>query len=277
MANLVNPASGLWCFAIRTYLPSSLGTPYIILWDEKPWKAFPGYGWIFPDGRGWANVGVGIGVGANRSEGARATRELDGFIDRMAHRGFIETAGRDDLRQQRLGGWLRMGLSGTKVAAGNVLLAGDAAALVNPYQGEGISQAMESGRAVAQAILKVPAKAAQEYTSIIWDLFGRHEAPAATVQTKTLRHLRIASTAGHMVTRWPLANVLAESSAIYLGQLSDGAIPGRSRRTAKMIESFTNMITSRTKMRRDIEASFAGPFAKEPVGQAQHLADRLAA
>jgi flavin-dependent dehydrogenase len=277
IANLVDPARGLWCFAIRTYLPSSLDSPYIILWDEKPWKAFPGYGWIFPDGRGWANVGVGIGVGANRSEGARATRELDGFIDRMAHRGFIETAGRDDLRQQRLGGWLRMGLSGTKVAAGNVLLAGDAAALVNPYQGEGISQAIESGRAAAQAILKVPAKAAQDYTSNIWDLFGRHEAPAAAIQTKTLRHLRIASAAGHILTRWPLAAVIGESSANYLGQLTDGAIPGRSLRTAKMIESFSNMITSRSNMRRDIEASFGGPFAKEPTGQARRLADLLAA
>jgi geranylgeranyl reductase family protein len=278
VANLVDPARGLWCFAIRTYLPSSLDTPYIILWDEKPWKAFPGYGWIFPDGRGWANVGVGIGVGPNRSEGSRATQELDGFIDRMAHRGLIEIAGGEDLPQRRLGGWLRMGLSGTKVAAGNVLLAGDAAALVNPYQGEGISQAMASGRAAAQAILKVPAKAAQEYTSIIWDLFGRHEAPAATIQTKTLRHPRIASAAGHILTRWPLAAALGESSAIYLGQLSDGAIPARSLRTAKLIESFTNMITSRSKMRRDIEASFGGPLANEPAGhRAHHLADQLAA
>jgi len=134
IADLVDPARGLWCFAIRTYLPSSLDTPYIILWDEKPWKSFPGYGWIFPDGTGWANVGVGIGVGSNRSQGARATRELDGFIDRMAHRGLIETPASEDLPPRRLGGWLRMGLAGTKVAAGNVLLAGDAAALVNPYQ-----------------------------------------------------------------------------------------------------------------------------------------------
>ena len=277
IANLVDPARGIWCFAIRAYLPSSLDTPYIILWDEKPWKAFPGYGWIFPDGTGWANVGVGIGVGPKRSEGSRATRELDGFIDRMAHRGLIETAGSEDLPQRRLGGWLRMGLAGTRVAAGNVLLAGDAAALVNPYQGEGISQAIESGCAAGTTILRAPARAAQAYTSIISDLFGRHEAPAATIQTKTLRHLRIASAAGHILTRWPLAAVLGESLAIYLSQLSDGAIPGRSLRRAKMIESFSNMVTSRSKMRHEIEASFGGPFANEPAGQAQHLADRLAA
>jgi geranylgeranyl reductase family protein len=277
IANLVDPARGLWCFALRTYLPSSLDTPYIILWDEKPWKAFPGYGWIFPDGTGWANVGVGIGVGPNRSEGSRVTRELDGFIDRMAHRGLIEAAGSEDLPQRRLGGWLRMGLSGTRVASGNVLLAGDAAALVNPYQGEGISQAIESGRAAATTILNAPACADQTYASIIWDLFGRHEAPAATIQTKVLRHLRIASVAGHILTRWPLAAVLGESMAIHLGQLGDGAIPGSSLRTAKMIESFSNVLTSRSKMRGDIDASFGGPFANEPTGRAQQLVEQLAA
>src|SRR5262249_36971377 len=111
----------------------------------------------------------------------------------------------------------------------------------------------------------------------IWDLFGRHEAPAATIQTKTLRHLRLASAAGHVLTGWPLATVLGESLAIYLGQLSDGAVPGRSLRTAKMIESFLNMITSRATMRRDIEAAFGGPVANEPPSQAEHLADQLAA
>jgi hypothetical protein len=44
-----------------------------------------------------------------------------------------------------------------------------------------------------------------------------------------------------------------------------------------MIESFTNTITSRSKIRRDIEATFDGSFANEPAGQAQHLADQLAA
>ena len=101
--------------------------------------------------------------------------------------------------------------------------------------------------------------------------------PAAAIQTKTLRHLRMASAAGHMLTRWPLANVIAEPPAIYLDQLSDGALPGRSLRTAKRIESFTNTITSRSKIRRDIEASFAGPFANQTAGQAQDLTDRVAA
>ena len=54
---------------------------------------------------------------------------------------------------RRLGGWLKMGIVGTTPARGRVLLVGDAAGLVNPMQGEGISQAMTSGRAAAEAIL----------------------------------------------------------------------------------------------------------------------------
>ena len=54
---------------------------------------------------------------------------------------------------RRLGGWLKMGIVGTTPARGRVLLVGDAAGLVNPMQGEGISQAMTSGRAAAETIL----------------------------------------------------------------------------------------------------------------------------
>jgi geranylgeranyl reductase family protein len=254
--NLVDPNRGIWCFAIRTYLPSSLDTPHIIFWDEKTWRAFPGYGWIFPDGTGCANVGVGIGIGSNRSESARATRELDEFINRMRQSGLIEAISTDRLPHRRLGGWLRMGLSGTRVASRNVLLAGDAAALVNPYQGEGISQAMVSGQAAAQTILNRPGIAAHAYSSTIWNLFGQYEAPAATMQTTVLRHLRFASVAGRMLTRWPLSAALGESLAIYLSQLSGGAAPGRAIGIANAIESLAKTITFRSKMRRDIEGAF---------------------
>jgi len=55
-----------------------------------------------------------------------------------------------------LGAWLKMGLVGTVPARDRVLLVGDAAGLVNPLQREGIAQAMDSGRAAADAILAAP-------------------------------------------------------------------------------------------------------------------------
>ena len=49
------------------------------------------------------------------------------------------------------GGWLRMGGTGTPPAMGNVLLAGDAAGLINPLQGEGIGPGMLSARLAVAA------------------------------------------------------------------------------------------------------------------------------
>ena len=60
-----------------------------------------------------------------------------------------------------------MGMVGTTPAAGRVLLIGDAAGLVNPLQGEGISQAMTSGRSAAGAILGAPGCAAQLYRAAL--------------------------------------------------------------------------------------------------------------
>ena len=67
----------------------------------------------------------------------------------------------------RLGGWLKMGMVGTTPARGRVLLVGDAAGLVNPLQGEGISQAMRSGRAAAEAVLAGPDAAAARYRAYL--------------------------------------------------------------------------------------------------------------
>ena len=47
-AGLVDPNSVLWGFAVRTYLPQVVDLPAIVLWEPTPWRAFPGYGWVFP-------------------------------------------------------------------------------------------------------------------------------------------------------------------------------------------------------------------------------------
>src|SRR5438477_238244 len=85
--------------------------------------ASPGYGWLFPGADGQANVGIGIGMGGTRHS-APLRDDLDRFTALLRSRG--------DLRQAAepgpvIGGWLRMGGTGTPAAAGNVLLAGDAA------------------------------------------------------------------------------------------------------------------------------------------------------
>src|SRR5215475_1899394 len=53
--------------------------PLIVLWDETPGNGFPGYGWLFPGEGGSVNVGLGLGLRADRSTASRAVRQLDAF------------------------------------------------------------------------------------------------------------------------------------------------------------------------------------------------------
>src|SRR6202012_212614 len=96
--------------------------------------------------------------------GANAVRALPEFIDHLSVLGLVDREAAAG-SHRRLGGWLKMGIVGTTPAMGPVLLVGDAAGLVNPMQGEGISQALSSGRAAAEAILSGPGLAAETYRS----------------------------------------------------------------------------------------------------------------
>ena len=58
------------------------------------------------------------------------------------------------------------------IAAGNVLLAGDAAGLINPLQGEGIGPGMVSARLAAECLLAGPGQAAAAYTEAVTAAFG---------------------------------------------------------------------------------------------------------
>ncbi len=163
-AGLVDLDSVLWGFAVRTYVPQVIDLPAIVLWEPTPWRAFPGYGWIFPGDEDGANVGIGIGTRSDRRAGARAVRALPDFLAHLHALGLLDDPA-PATPPHRLGGWLKMGMVGTTPARGRVLLVGDAAGLVNPMQGEGISQAMTSGRAAAEAILSQTSHAAKSYRS----------------------------------------------------------------------------------------------------------------
>lgn len=111
-----------------------------------------GYGWMFPKGD---HINVGVG-GFVPKENASA-REED-FYENVT-RGLLERYTR-----QKLGVELgavhahvsgqHLGLGGhAYVPRGRVLLAGDAAGLVDPLTGEGIYSAIKSGQAAAAAVM----------------------------------------------------------------------------------------------------------------------------
>ncbi|MEY2553470.1 MAG: hypothetical protein QOC57_1330, partial [Ilumatobacteraceae bacterium] len=126
-AGLVDPRRVLWGFAVRGYVPAEVSLPVIALWNDQPRRGFPGYGWLFPGPDG-ANLGLGLGLGSGRLEARRAQQQLEAFRSHLMSIGLLDSAVESPMRQ--LGGWLKMGLVGTRPSSGRVLLVGDAAGLV---------------------------------------------------------------------------------------------------------------------------------------------------
>ncbi|HEU4366142.1 MAG TPA: geranylgeranyl reductase family protein, partial [Candidatus Krumholzibacteria bacterium] len=159
--------SARWCVATRGYyrgLDVAARTVEIHFLRET----LPGFLWIFPTGDGVANVGLGI-VHADlkrRRVGLRAVHEavlaLPRFRDRFR-------------RTERIGGvvgWNLPAPDPARTLAGDgFMLVGDAAGLVDPFSGEGIGNALDSGKVAAEVLADVAGDAravATEYPARLW-------------------------------------------------------------------------------------------------------------
>ncbi len=230
-AGLVDPSRVLWGFAVRCYFDQPVRLPVITLWEQKPWRAFAGYGWIFPGPDGVANAGLGLGTLSHRQSGAEAVRQLPAYLDHLVEIGLLDKARVSPL-PRRLGGWLKMGMLGTIPAAGRVLLVGDAAGLVNPLQGEGIAPAMTSGRAAADAILTAPGDASGRYRRHLARDHLPYHRVAAAGHAALVPHPMAVAAVGRALTLPPVGRALAGGWGIFWNELLDGAVPGRARTIA---------------------------------------------
>jgi geranylgeranyl reductase family protein len=135
----------------RSYVASELSddpwiSSHLELRDEHG-KVLSGYGWIFPLGTGEVNLGVGALATSKRPADLAVKPLMKQYAELR----------RDDFR---LEGELRMPTSAllpmggavTNVAGPNWALIGDAAACVNPLNGEGIDYGLETGRLVAELV-----------------------------------------------------------------------------------------------------------------------------
>jgi menaquinone-9 beta-reductase len=241
LAGMLDSAAALWGFAIRAYVPAQVPLPLLVLLDAERRRIFPGYGWLFPGADGAANVGIGVGLGHERRQA-----QLRGDLDRFC--GMLRAAGDlagDAQPGQVIGGWLRMGATGTPPAMGNVLLVGDAAGLVNPLQGEGIAPAMVSARLAALAVLADPARAGQLYTDAVSDAFGRYMPGAAALQEALLRRPRAASASVRLMTAPVLRRLVAGTWSLYWNGLVDGARPRPSAWAAAAVQGLAGRLAVR--------------------------------
>lgn len=111
-----------------------------------------GYAWIFPVSPGVANIGLGI---LNRR------RPVDTGSLGALFSAFIYDLARADSRFARAvpvgpleGGTLSTSMNDPFALPRGVLCVGDAAGLVNPFTGEGIATALESGELAAQTAIR---------------------------------------------------------------------------------------------------------------------------
>jgi geranylgeranyl reductase family protein len=110
-------------------------------------QVLPGYGWIFPLGNGEVNIGVGALATARRPADV-ALRPLIRRYAELKAPGW----GFDGAPRAVSSALLPMGAAVSGVAGANWMLVGDAAACVNPLNGEGIDYGLETGRLAAEML-----------------------------------------------------------------------------------------------------------------------------
>ena len=241
LAGMLADKAALWGFAVRAYVPGEVPLPLLVLLESAPWRIYPGYGWLFPGADGQANVGIGIGMGGTRRS-APLRGDLEWFTALLRARGDLRPGAEPG---PVIGGWLRMGGTGTPPARGNVLLVGDAAGLINPLQGEGIAAAMISGRLAAEAVLADPCRAGPAYSQALEAAFGRYLPGASALQRTLLRRPRAAAASMRLITAPGVRRMVASTWSIYWNGLADGARPRPAAWTARGVQTAATRLAGR--------------------------------
>ena len=147
--------------AVRTYFTSPRhDDDWMEGWLELPGrdgKLLPGYGWVFGVGDGTSNVGLGI-LNSSKDFGKLDYKQVlrEWTAGMPADWGFTPDNQVGEIR----GAALPMGFNRTPHYSPGLLLLGDAGGMVSPFNGEGISYAMESARFAAEFIADAAARSA---------------------------------------------------------------------------------------------------------------------
>jgi flavin-dependent dehydrogenase len=218
--------------AVRGYAPEHVddgpGPAQLIAMQDAAW---PAYAWSFPlaDGSGRANVGYGRLRSRLSSRGQ--------LWDELAR--LLPEQPAEQLRAHHL----PLSTWRPRQPDGRVLLAGDAASLINPLTGEGIFYAVRSGRLAGEAAVGPGGTAAgAAYRRALAASLGRHLRHTAALSVLS-RHrpaldaaLQAASARPALLNRlvdvglgdglMPAA-LLPLTAVTYLSRLSRPATPGR--------------------------------------------------
>jgi geranylgeranyl reductase family protein len=190
--------------------------------DGPTADSMPGYGWVFGMGDGTANVGFGL-LDTRRGNGSDHRAVLKQWLDTFPAE---EHLGEEYAVTPLRGAGLPMALHRGPAYTRGLLLAGDAAGTVNPFNGEGISYAMETGRMAAETAvdaLGAPAGPAREavlhrYPERLRSEYGRHHRLGMAFLALLSRPDVVRFATGHGLKRPALVNAALR----LMGNLTDG-------------------------------------------------------
>lgn len=229
--------------AIRTYYESERhDDPYIesaLDVRDRNGRSLPGYGWVFPMGNGLINVGIGLLSTFRDYKSVNTSHLMREWASTLPKHWAIDPA---SPTEAPTGGRLPMaGSVGPKVGP-NWLVVGDAAGSINPFNGEGIDYAYETGRLastlVAEALATNDGLVIHRYPQILDDEFQLYFKVARLFakvigQPSLIRELTRVGMRSQSLMEWALkimANLLDENER------------GTAERAYKVIEQLARFV-----------------------------------
>lgn len=163
-----------WVVALRQYYKNVQGlTDQIELHFVD--EVIPGYFWIFPAGNGMANVGIGMLHTYIKKNNISLKTLLSNVIESPTFKDRFKDA--EALEEPQ--GWnLPVGSKHRRNYGHGFMLLGDAAGLIDPFSGEGIGNALYSGKIAAEVAAEAVQKnrfdsaSLAEYDRRLWKEIG---------------------------------------------------------------------------------------------------------
>ncbi|MFH1779774.1 MAG: geranylgeranyl reductase family protein [Candidatus Micrarchaeota archaeon] len=174
-----------WCVACRAYYKGVKGNGSNIELHFIN-EVLPGYFWIFPMENGIANVGVGMiktDMIKNKVNLKQvmldAIKNNELFKERFSEAFIVDPSTGQKLDSNAVKGWnLSFGSFHRKAYGNGFMLVGDAASLVDPFTGEGIGNAMLSGKIAAKTAINALSEGnyseefLKSYDTELWSLIA---------------------------------------------------------------------------------------------------------
>jgi flavin-dependent dehydrogenase len=131
---------------------------------------------------------------------------------------------------------------------------------VNPLQGEGIAQALGSGRLAADAIVHTPGDAVDRYRTSLEALHLPYHRVAAALQAATVGHPQFVAALARLLVLLTRVDAVAGGWSIFWNELLDGAPASRHRAVARAMTRVGRLLSAPT----PAAAWFAATLSADP-------------